>query len=186
MIALSPVLHLRQLVTSVACRRVSLVLFACLAVPAQAQHAAVRVTNPSALSRKSEVLDLPMSEVKAHLHSDSGPLSVRVVGTPTDLLTQVYASQIDGPADRLLVLIDLAPKQSVVLELNRVDPSPHLTSRVQARNVPERMDDFAWENDRVAYRVYGPALQATGRDSLRYRRVVEACSGFRDEDLVRA
>jgi unsaturated rhamnogalacturonyl hydrolase len=26
------------------------------------------------------------------------------------------------------------------------------------RLVPERMDDFAWENDRVAFRVYGPKL----------------------------
>jgi hypothetical protein len=27
-----------------------------------------------------------------------------------------------------------------------------------ARFVPERMDDFAWENDRIAHRMYGPAL----------------------------
>ena len=27
------------------------------------------------------------------------------------------------------------------------------------RFVPERMDDFAWENDRVAFRVYGPECQ---------------------------
>ena len=27
------------------------------------------------------------------------------------------------------------------------------------RFVPERMDDFAWENDRVAFRVYGPKCQ---------------------------
>jgi len=28
------------------------------------------------------------------------------------------------------------------------------------RFVPERFDDLMWENDRVAYRIYGPALQA--------------------------
>ncbi|MBQ9668388.1 MAG: DUF4861 family protein [Prevotella sp.] len=33
------------------------------------------------------------------------------------------------------------------------------------RIVPERKDDFAWENDRGAYRVYGPALQRTGERS---------------------
>ncbi len=33
------------------------------------------------------------------------------------------------------------------------------TSLVQARFVPERMDDFAFENDKVAFRVYGPALK---------------------------
>lgn len=29
---------------------------------------------------------------------------------------------------------------------------------VSAQFVPERKDDFAWENDRAAYRMYGPAL----------------------------
>ncbi|MDL2243391.1 DUF4861 domain-containing protein [Bacteroidales bacterium OttesenSCG-928-J19] len=29
---------------------------------------------------------------------------------------------------------------------------------VAGRQVPERKDDFAWENDRAAFRVYGPAL----------------------------
>ena len=27
----------------------------------------------------------------------------------------------------------------------------------RGRFVPERRDDFAWENDRIAFRVYGPA-----------------------------
>ena len=33
------------------------------------------------------------------------------------------------------------------------------------RIYPERKDDYAWENDRGAYRVYGPALQKTGERS---------------------
>lgn len=33
------------------------------------------------------------------------------------------------------------------------------------RFVPERKDDFAWENDRVAFRAYGPALRAGAEDS---------------------
>ncbi|MCX6936569.1 MAG: DUF4861 family protein [Verrucomicrobia bacterium] len=33
------------------------------------------------------------------------------------------------------------------------------------RFVPERMDDFAWENDQVAFRTYGPALRANPEDS---------------------
>ncbi len=32
-------------------------------------------------------------------------------------------------------------------------------SQVYCRFVPERMDDFAWENDRIAFRMYGPALE---------------------------
>lgn len=33
---------------------------------------------------------------------------------------------------------------------------------------PERVDDIAWENDRIAFRTYGPALQATGEQAFGY------------------
>ncbi|MFT4176728.1 MAG: glycoside hydrolase family 88 protein [Luteolibacter sp.] len=33
------------------------------------------------------------------------------------------------------------------------------TPRAYARFFPERKDDLAWENDKVAFRIYGPALQ---------------------------
>jgi hypothetical protein len=33
------------------------------------------------------------------------------------------------------------------------------------RFVPERKDDFAWENDKVAFRAYGPALREGAEDS---------------------
>lgn len=36
--------------------------------------------------------------------------------------------------------------------------------RTFCRFVPERSDDFAWENDMIAFRVYGPALRA-GKES---------------------
>jgi len=36
---------------------------------------------------------------------------------------------------------------------------------LKALFVPERKDDFAWENDRIAYRMYGPALEAEGEIS---------------------
>jgi hypothetical protein len=39
------------------------------------------------------------------------------------------------------------------------------TPRAYARLVPERMDDLAWENDKVAFRVYGPALRSGPEDS---------------------
>lgn len=35
-----------------------------------------------------------------------------------------------------------------------------VTQKVYGRYVPERKDDFAWENEYAAYRMYGPALKA--------------------------
>jgi hypothetical protein len=37
---------------------------------------------------------------------------------------------------------------------------PVFSPQAFARYVPERLDDFAWENDRIAHRTYGPALAA--------------------------
>lgn len=39
------------------------------------------------------------------------------------------------------------------------------TPRAYARLVPERKDDLAWENDKVAFRVYGPALREGAENS---------------------
>jgi unsaturated rhamnogalacturonyl hydrolase len=40
-----------------------------------------------------------------------------------------------------------------------------LPAAAYATFMPQRKDDFAWENERIAYRVYGPALEATGEIS---------------------
>jgi len=48
------------------------------------------------------------------------------------------------------------------------DTVPPFPARVSARYVPERFDDFAWENDRVAHRAYGPGLDtpAAGKSRM--------------------
>ncbi|HTO04172.1 MAG TPA: DUF4861 domain-containing protein, partial [Opitutus sp.] len=46
----------------------------------------------------------------------------------------------------------------IVERINEV--SPVFSTKTFARYVPERLDDFAWENDKVAHRTYGPALGA--------------------------
>lgn len=38
--------------------------------------------------------------------------------------------------------------------------APVFAANVSARYVPERLDDFAWENDKIGHRTYGPALAA--------------------------
>src|SRR5258708_403108 len=74
---------------------------------------------------------------------------------------QIYTSG-SASAPRLLLLVRL-PAHGTQTIAFRVDPSaPTPKALVFGREAPERKDDFAWENELVAYRVYGPALQATG------------------------
>jgi unsaturated rhamnogalacturonyl hydrolase len=57
------------------------------------------------------------------------------------------------------VLIALAMSASLrAVAETPAAPAPEVAGPCFARFVPERMDDFAWENDRIAFRMYGPAL----------------------------
>lgn len=49
---------------------------------------------------------------------------------------------------------------------------------VYGRHYPERLDDIAWENDRTAYRTYGPALQAKGERAFGYDVWVKRVPGL--------
>ncbi|MFI5335911.1 MAG: DUF4861 family protein, partial [Opitutales bacterium] len=61
-----------------------------------------------------------------------------------------------------------------------IEPSeavaPVFPTKAFARYVPERLDDFAWENDRIAHRTYGPALAAP--DDARTGKEVLTTSGI--------
>ena len=64
------------------------------------------------------------------------------------------------------VLLDAGVRPHGILTFTVRRGTPRTYATVcYGRLVPERKDDFAWENDRGAYRVYGPALQRTGERS---------------------
>jgi Domain of unknown function (DUF4861) len=66
---------------------------------------------------------------------------------------------------RCFLLVQL-PAKGVVNVAFKLDPAaPPQEPLVFGRVIPERKDDFAWENKVVAYRIYGPALEATGEIS---------------------
>lgn len=64
------------------------------------------------------------------------------------------------------LLVQVTISAGKVLKLKIVDGKPvTLTPKVFGRYVPERKDDFAWENDKVAFRMYGKALEATNENA---------------------
>lgn len=61
------------------------------------------------------------------------------------------------------VLIDVAvrPNGTATFTFKKGTPKVFVNT-CYGRMYPERVDDIAWENDRTAYRCYGPALQRSG------------------------
>ena len=63
--------------------------------------------------------------------------------------------------DGNLLLVDaVRPCGQAVYTISAGKPQDMKTF-VTGKMYPERVDDIAWENDRTAYRLYGPALQRT-------------------------
>ncbi len=120
------------------------------------QRAVLAVKNPTALSRPAEIIEIPLAEIAAKIGPEAPErLTAEDLGSHKPLPVQV-----DGAS--LLVLVSLAPRQTLRIEIRQSANPPAVSPLVFGRAVPERKDDFAWENDKVAHRVYGPALQATG------------------------
>lgn len=54
-----------------------------------------------------------------------------------------------------------AGEKSATFTIAKIDAvAPVFPTKAFARYVPERLDDFAWENDKIGHRTYGPALAA--------------------------
>jgi hypothetical protein len=134
---------------------------------AEPQRAVVRLANPDAsAARPGEVVVIPFSQVRAllpdvrmyHL-AVKNPAGTSVPSQVTNFL----------PDDRRALYDDLVfqhdftagEKEAVfTLELTEA-PVPPFSTLVHARYVPERLDDFAWENDRVGHRIYGRGLSTS-------------------------
>ena len=126
-----------------------------------AQQATIVVSNPTSASR-TELISLSMNEVKAKLGKAAPKKGEAYI--VKNKRGQQIGSQIthDG---FLLIDASIRPHGSTTYYVSIGKPYQQKTWTTGAL-YKIRKDDIAWENDRCAYRVYGPALQKTGERSF--------------------
>ncbi|HOT73543.1 MAG TPA: DUF4861 family protein [Anaerohalosphaeraceae bacterium] len=136
----------------------------CLAVLGAAcqgqQEVQITVSNPTEVHRRQETIQLDWMDVQKHLPNlGAEEAAVLDVQTHQPLMAQVL--KIDGRT-ALLFQTTLEPGQKKQFILQKrpegMEP-PASPITTYCRFIPERKDDFGWENDKVAFRVYGPALE---------------------------
>jgi Domain of unknown function (DUF4861) len=64
----------------------------------------------------------------------------------------------------LLLQVDVKAKSTLSLSIQK-GKADNFAIKTYARFVPERKDDFAWENDKIAFRTYGKAIEKTKEDA---------------------
>ena len=129
-------------------------LFVSLPVMGKGHEVKVVIANPTS-EQRAEVVEINAKKLYQRLQSAYGsPLIIR------NAFGQQVASQLTSNS---LLLIDAAvfPHEKTVFSVTRGVPQAFKSS-VDGQLYAWRVDDFTWENDRCAYRAYGPALQKTG------------------------
>ena len=119
-----------------------------------AQEVTITVTNDEKCQRQ-EVVEVDADDVfqKLGLAKDGKFIVKNALGQEVG-----YQLTYDG---KLLIDASVRPCGSAVFTVKPGIPQP-MKVFVTGKQYPERVDDIAWENDRTAYRVYGPALQRSG------------------------
>lgn len=121
----------------------------------------VTVTNDIASDRTAEMVEVSMAEVSALLQlSDDS----QIVINDTEGTEIPYQITFD---EKIIFQADVPACKSAVYTIKAGIPAD-VQVVACGRHYPERVDDVAWENDLVAFRAYGPALQATGERAFGY------------------
>jgi len=118
----------------------------------------VQVSNPSDAAHEKTTVEMAWADIIAKLPGATPEkVSVTNAKTGNELAHQIVYHGEQTP-QMLIFQVTLAPKESVTLFIKETAPKQQPVPKTFGRFVPERKDDFAWENDRAAYRMYGPAL----------------------------
>jgi pectinesterase len=122
--------------------------------PGQTAGAIVTVTNPPGILRQCETVEVPLRDLIPILGNDgAGELAVTAAGSPRGIPSQVTEGE-------LLFQSDFSPGQKKEFVVRRGGAGgSHAAPLVDGMFVLPR-EDYAWENDRIAFRMYGPALAA--------------------------
>ncbi len=119
----------------------------------------VWVHNPSLIARTDEMIGIPLSGLAER--KLSAPFTV------TDEKGNHLPWQVTY--DSLLIFpVSMRAGEEVTYTVTATATTDSIFTSVCGRVYPERLDDLAWENDKAAYRAYGPALQAKGEKAYGY------------------
>jgi unsaturated rhamnogalacturonyl hydrolase len=130
--------------------------------------ASVAVENPVGSERKHETVAVDRKEL-AQLAPGADFKALVVTDAKGALvLSQLVDEDGDEEPDELVFQTDLKPNENKLFKLRAGPRTPAARAdfKVYGRFVRERFDDFSWENDLVAHRVYGAALETAKKEPL--------------------
>lgn len=141
----------------------------------------VTVTNPAKFYRSCETVELNVEDIykafglefpKRAYEAPNQLQRVRAMAVMDGVSSQILPSQTYVEPNfpwKYIFQVDLAPNETrtfYILDGSALAAEPQPIVKTFARYVPERHDDFAWESDRIAHRIFGKALETWAAEPL--------------------
>lgn len=125
------------------------------------------VKNTMDTHRSFETVSVNLASLE--LSEDMEHIILKDIETQSEVISQLTDSNGDGEMDAILFQPAVLPNSEKIYELT-VSAKPQKRDSIPAcysRFVPERTDDYAWENNRVALRTYGPTAQKMKEEGVK-------------------
>ena len=142
----------------------------------------VTITNPSNFRRDCETVEIGTEEFARAGTSFLDVLrdNAKQIAVMDGVSSRILDSQLmslpftpenmkANVAEKLLFQVDLAPHETrtyYILDASALAATPQPIIKTYFHYAPERHDDVAWESDRIAHRMYGPALETWEAEPL--------------------
>ena len=132
----------------------------CLMASCAPTPVSIHLTNNLSIVRQNETVEVLIADLPEPLSSKIDKIGVYDPSENTFLTTQLIDVDQDGKMDQLIFQPQLAPSSQKTFHLKEQPDKPEAVEYCFSRIVPTRIDDYTWENDKVAFRTYGPRAQA--------------------------
>ena len=139
--------------------------FALSCVESEDKSVDISVENNLDFDRSYETIEIDIENLKS-LNSED--YTVIDIETKDTLISQLVNYNNPDKSDVLLFQPEIAANSSRTYRVigSATKKMDSAMIRCYSRFVPERTDDYAWENNRVAFRTYGPTAQKMVEDSV--------------------
>ena len=123
----------------------------------------VEVTNPTDIDREAETVAIDWNEVCTL--PGVTPQNVIVCNDEGEQIPSQVLYGGGSEPQALIFQAEVDARESERFTIGTGDRADY-PAQAFGRQVPERYDDYAWENNKVAYRLYGPALETAPGEML--------------------
>lgn len=128
----------------------------------QKSEVTLRVQNNGTGDRENQMVEIAWDDLKEKLGTVAEKSLILVDDEGKQHPWQIVTNDTDNKS--IIFPVTLKAGETQTFRITEGEPDS-FEPLVYGRLVPERKDDFTWENNRTAFRVYGPALKATGEIS---------------------